>query len=454
MLHNKIKNIILICLFSLAVIWGALYYHTSTDRSLIIAAAEVSSANLALAFEEHVKKTVQIIDGLLLQLRGEYQRNPLAFGDRIRFIAEHKSVADLLIQVSVTDKQGIMTFNTKGLPSVPLDLSDREHFRTHLTGPDDQLFISKPVLGRVSQKWSIQFTRKIVDKGGAFAGVIVLSIDPDYFSNFYKGIDIGPGGAVTLVGMDGVIRARASKSPTAKEARGVVVPKDRSFLDPTKPVAGIFKVPSVMDGVVRIGAYRRLQNYPLVVVVLQAEKDILSVSNKGAIPEIFAGVILSGLVLLFGGVYLTNERRRSALLKALQEGKEELRKQNETLKTTEDILSEQNDHLMATEEMLRVQVSEYESTQKLLKESEEKLRKLTNEQQIILNSTSVGIIFVKNRKVLWANPAHCKLFGYEVAETHQMETAEHYVDKESYIYMSEKKGIPQLHPAASSQKIL
>ena len=150
MFYNSQKNIILSCLMTLAVIWSALYYHTSSDRKLAIVDCEVSSINLAMAFEEHVKKNVQAIDGLLLQLRHEYQRNPRGFADRIQLLAEHKSVAELLIQVSATDKRGIMTYNTKGLPAVPLDLSDREHIRVHLDGREDRLFISKPVIGRVS----------------------------------------------------------------------------------------------------------------------------------------------------------------------------------------------------------------------------------------------------------------------------------------------------------------
>ena len=80
----------------------------------------------------------------------------------------------------------------------------------------------------------------------------------------------------------------------------------------------------------------------------------------------------------------------------------------------------------------RVQMEE-----KLL-ESEEKLRHLANEQQTILNSSSVGIIFVKNRKVLWANPAHCKIFGYESEAAKGMATAEYYADMASYEYVGEK----------------
>ena len=374
MLHNSTKNIILICLSTLAVNWSAFYYHTSSDRNQAISSAEVSLANLAMAFEEHVKKNIQSIDGLLLQLRYEYQRNPQGFADRIHLLAEHKSIAELLIQVSITDNKGIMTFNTKGLPPVPLDLSDREHFRVHLNGHEDTLFISKPVVGRVSNKWSIQFTRKILDRTGGFAGVIILSIDPDYFSNFYKNIDVGARGAITLVGMDGVIRAHASKITTETEAKGLTLPKIRPFFDPAKPAAGIYTAPSAEDGIIRIGAYRRLQDYPLVVLVLQTKDEVLAGPNARRIQTFSAGFFLTILILLVGWILWNNECRRRVLLQTLLESKEELHSQN--------------DQLLATEEMLRKQISEYEVVQVQLKKATEVAEAASNAKSEFLSTMS------------------------------------------------------------------
>ena len=69
-----------------------------------------------------------------------------------------------------------------------MDLSDREHFRVHRDHPgEDRLFISKPVLGRVSKQWTIQFTRPI-HQNGEFAGVLVLSIPTSFFADYYQQI--------------------------------------------------------------------------------------------------------------------------------------------------------------------------------------------------------------------------------------------------------------------------
>jgi len=72
-----------------------------------------------------------------------------------------------------------------------------------------------------------------------------------------------------------------------------------------------------------------------------------------------------------------------------------------------------------------------QAEEKLL-ESERKYRQLAHEQQVILNTSSVGIIFVKNRKVLWANRSYCMLFGYELGTIEQMDTSEYYFDREAY----------------------
>ncbi len=72
--------------------------------------------------------------------------------------------------MAVIDAQGRLVFSNLAKVEAPVDLSDREHFRVHRDHPQqDRLYISKPVLGRVSKQWTIQFTRPI-HKDGQFAG--------------------------------------------------------------------------------------------------------------------------------------------------------------------------------------------------------------------------------------------------------------------------------------------
>jgi len=293
----RTKQLLFFCAWVLMVVglWAGLLVESEHDRHQSQQAAAVNASNLALAFEEHVATTVQHLDTLLLELRDEYLDGADNFEQRIRFHQDH-SYNDLIIQASVIDARGIMTYSPQPLSTPPLDLSDREHFRVHLTPGVDRLFVSKPLVGRVSKKWSIQFTRKIINRDGSFGGVLVLSVDPEYFSGYFRTIDLGKDGAITLVGMDRVVRARSAAPVTSLELKGHILPADRPFFDPLRPGAGIFSATSSLDGVSRTIAYRRLRNYPLVVLVALGNRDIYAASRERKNALVHTGILTTAAI--------------------------------------------------------------------------------------------------------------------------------------------------------------
>ena len=63
---------------------------------------------------------------------------------------------------------------------------------------------------------------------------------------------------------------------------------------------------------------------------------------------------------------------------------------------------------------------------------EERLRRITAEQRVILDSAPAGISRVRNRKVEWANAAHDALLGYDLAETAGLETSRFFARAAQY----------------------
>ena len=75
----------------------------------------------------------------------------------------------------------------QGIKTGPVDLTEREHVRIHLNPayveearrlPAGGLFIGRPVLGKVSKRWTIQVSRRISAADGRALGVVVASLDP------------------------------------------------------------------------------------------------------------------------------------------------------------------------------------------------------------------------------------------------------------------------------------
>jgi signal transduction histidine kinase/ActR/RegA family two-component response regulator len=192
-------------------------------------------------------------------------------------------------------------------PNAPrLDLSDREHIRVQLDHPEeDKLFISKPVIGRVSQKWSIQFSRKLFDRQGALAGVIVVSLDPYYLSRFYESLDVGRG-SILLVGLDGIIRARA---PNGENFIGKSLAGDSMARIASGPAQGRFDAVSTLDGLDRIYTYRRLADYPLAVLVGLASDDVFAAYRTERLQYFWAAGALTALALIIGAVVIAQRRR-------------------------------------------------------------------------------------------------------------------------------------------------
>jgi PAS domain S-box-containing protein len=76
--------------------------------------------------------------------------------------------------------------------------------------------------------------------------------------------------------------------------------------------------------------------------------------------------------------------------------------------------------------------SERKQAEDALKESEQRLRRLLAEQNALLENELVGIVTVKDRSIVWANPAFEKMLGYAHGELAGTPTRNNYPSDEAY----------------------
>jgi diguanylate cyclase (GGDEF)-like protein/PAS domain S-box-containing protein len=281
------------------------------DRTLEEARKDAS--NLVSGLSEEVHSSVHAIDLTLLDLRERWQEEPQSFSTKVRSRQAHLE-EDVAFQVGILSAQGMLLYSSADPNAKVRDFSDREHFRVHADARDT-LFISKPVFGRVSQRWSLQFTRRLADAQGAFAGVIVLSVAPEHFMRFSRQIDLGKHGAIALSRASGQILARSPAPATGFGETVRDMPAYSSLISNTVS----FERTSQFDGISRLYAWRALPTDQLIVSVGRSMDDVLEPYFRQRTILTAGGAGVSVLLALIGYIVLSNLRHRTAARAALEE---------------------------------------------------------------------------------------------------------------------------------------
>ncbi len=306
---------VLIMMAVIGLLWAGIAANLADSYRQAEHQAQQDTSNLARSFEQNIVRTIGAIDQAILFIRAAYRHDPANF-DLHEWARAATPPDGITFQVAMTDVRGIMTASSLERNPRPVDLSDREHIRVHFGATDDQLFISKPVMGRVSQRWSLNITRMLLAPDGSFAGVIVVSLDPVYLSRFYESFSIG-NGAVLLAGLDGVVRARAPAQDSAVGSRLSDAAMQRLLQQ-----QGTYRSNSRVDGTERITSFRRVQGYPLVVFVGTSVADAFAAHNVQVQRYLVVGAALSAVVLLIGMVLQRQSARvqssRAALAASLE----------------------------------------------------------------------------------------------------------------------------------------
>lgn len=317
-----------------ALSWGALllalgaywtHLRFSHESQLEQAAEEMHlrASQTAHALALQISTLIDQVNYLASHLGDNWLRNDKAEFRRAIQFAQQALPAGAPLQVSIADKHGNIVFSSlsqvkPGTP--PVSIADREHFRVHVESHPPRLYISQPVLGRVSQKWAVQFSLPFFDQGN-FAGVTVISISPEHLSRALHDLFPGSEDVALLLREDGTYLAR---SHNLERILGRSVPTSRSFLSGPKGIQqGSYEVVSPIDGVLRYYAWRRTSNAPLVLSLgLSKEKALapLRASQHTSTVQNAAG---TGLLLLAAAwitlLYLKNRRQTDKLLNTTEQ---------------------------------------------------------------------------------------------------------------------------------------
>ncbi|MBV8534269.1 MAG: hypothetical protein JO128_01680 [Alphaproteobacteria bacterium] len=242
------------------------------DKAQTIENANRQGENLSRAFAEHITSILRSFDQTLRAMVSEYKQDADRF-DAAGALERHDMLRDATIQGAFIDQDGDLVTSTLST-NENVNLADREHFKVHVARDTGEMFISTPVVGRVSGRASIQLTRRVNNPDGSFGGIMLLSLDPQYLSKFYESIDVGRNGAIAVIGLDGIVRARATG--TGLMEVGQDINASLLFRSVAKAPSGRFEVTGVIDHIDRLFNYRTISGYPMIVNVGLARSDVLA----------------------------------------------------------------------------------------------------------------------------------------------------------------------------------
>ncbi|MFG1430596.1 ATP-binding protein [Xanthobacter sp. V2C-8] len=272
---------------------------------------EANAKKVAELLLKNFEQTVDAADALLLNFASAFDSDWTP--EQTQHSLNTFSLPRSIVQLAVVGRNGIMVASNAGGAGTAVDLSDREHVRVHADrgAPAGGLFISKPVLGRVSGQWTVQLTRPLTDAEGRFFGVAVASYAVTDFVDFYRNLRTDDDMLISLVGFDGIIRARAARHTSF----GDDVSRSPAFRRAVDNKQSVYEFTSPLDGVERVGYMVQSDRYPFYVTVAYSLAFVRAHSDEFRAAILGTGAAL-GIVLLLLGLLASRHLRIRKRLEA------------------------------------------------------------------------------------------------------------------------------------------
>ena len=297
-----------VCVLVVAGIWLTTLQRMGFERRQAVQAAHHANSNLAIAFEQQVVRTLRAAEQVAAFVREEYTQH----GENLDLesLVRRGAIRETLFTIiSVVNESGDVVASSQG--EIRANYVDRPFFVAQINNPDDTLYVNAPVIGRVSGEVRVPMSLRITNPDGSFGGVVVLSVEPAAFTEFYSQADLGGQGLLELTAHDGMVLGR-KVGPRIADSKGV--PSLTALVGRDGPPAdSFFDTGRAIDGVARLVSYRRLAEYPLTVTVGTAHADVLApVVQRRTVYLSVAGLASAGLLLFAAVAMWLLARQRQA----------------------------------------------------------------------------------------------------------------------------------------------
>ena len=251
-------------------------------RDTALADYSQATVHLGTAVAEQTGRALQAVDlvlqevqqhlepqGLALRSESGSLQNDIALHD---FLVSRLSNLPQLAAVSLIGSDGKMVSTSRAWPTPSIDLSDRDFYKYFELDNDKGVFISDPMRAKVDGVSTIFLARRVNGLDGAFLGVVVGSVQLEYFQDFYRAISGSDGGAVTMLRRDGLLLIQY---PQGEDLIGRPRNSDDKWNKAVRGGGGKFRSPAFGSSRARLISIDPLPLYPIVIEVSILEQTAL-----------------------------------------------------------------------------------------------------------------------------------------------------------------------------------
>ena len=296
----------------------------SGSRKQYVERAELTAQNLAQVLEQNILSQVNQIDLVLLAIKDEVaRRGAVASQHRVQTALQTQfSRVGVLEGLRITDAQGQVSQGTSLPEGKPVSVGDRDYFQHLKVHAEGGLFISRPIIGRITNQWMVILARRLNHSDGSFAGIVYGTLTLDALGQALAQVEVGPKGSISLRGANLELLVRYPRSPESDRSLGDnKVEGDYHRAVQSGRQATHFTSPSRIDGQPRTYAFRKTIKPTFYILVGFAQEDYLQAWRR---ETLMAGLSVAGLVTLSLGIswMARNAWRRQARVKAILEAQE------------------------------------------------------------------------------------------------------------------------------------
>ena len=263
-----------VTLLLLIVIWGAAFYVIELERAATEEAAMHSSQELLETYEAQMVRNLGAIDQTLkiVKFAFELQESHFSFPElREKGLLPSSVVFD----VSIADQNGAILGN--GAKQNVANVAQEPYFQAHQQFDSGKPFVGKTVKNPRSEQFELRFSRRLNLPDGTFGGIVILSLDPAYFTSGYEHARLGEHGVVGLLGADGEFGVMRNGDVVSY---GQKIDYDTTTRDAKLAFLQGALQKSPWDSVLRYTAVAPLHGMPLTAIVALARDEQLSEFNR------------------------------------------------------------------------------------------------------------------------------------------------------------------------------